>query len=92
MYRNCHEEPSITAALRLGRADMTEPVALCRECGEELFYGDRAYTWLNKQGIEELICADCLEELFSCLSLEEKAALTGSARVIVSKRRYLHRC
>lgn len=92
MYRNCQEEPSTAAALRLGRPDPTEPAALCSECGEELFYGDRAYTWLGEHGSEELVCADCLEELFSSLSLEEKAVLTGSARVIVSKRRYSDRC
>lgn len=47
-----------TPGLRPALADGQEcvPVCLCRRCGGEMYSGETAYLWENRQ-----ICADCFQ-------------------------------
>lgn len=45
----------------------------CFECQSEIYDGEIGYWW-----DEEIICADCLEDHWSELTLPEKAKLLGA--------------
>lgn len=68
---------------------MNAPFILCSECSGECYESGVMYTWAKRrQGnwVDVLVCPSCLEELFDELTIDEKAKLVGSRKVVLGAR------
>lgn len=50
----------------------------CGRCSAQFYDGDDAYTWMEGNANEILVCEDCFDELVDALSRTELAELLGS--------------
>jgi len=63
----------LTYSLIFRDVQQDKPVAVCSQCQGEQYREDYMYLWDGKK-----ICVQCMQDMFDCLTIKEKAELLGA--------------